>query len=389
MFRAPKVILLIAPTRAFDRGLLQGIARYANECGPWTFYREPPHYQAINWKKKVSDRLADGQVDAIIMREPERIEEIIDRGLPGICAPVTKRTIPGFINITMDNDAIGSLGAEHLLHCGFRHFAYCGLEGIYWSVKRGEAFQERLQRADFPCEIYQVPKGKGVQALWEKEEPLLIRWLQSLPKPVGIMACNDDRAQHVLDACHVAQIHVPSEVAIVGVDNDEFLCRLANPPLSSICLNPQKLGYRAAQLLDRIMAGEKCPETTVIGGPTHVLARSSTNILLVEDREVSDAIRFIREHADQPLQVDDVAEAVAISRRTLQQKFSKTVGRSVHSQILRERVNRITQLLVETDLNVTQIARKLNFSRAKQLDRVFTKFQGVTPTTYRVQHCMK
>jgi LacI family transcriptional regulator len=111
--------------------------------------------------------------------------------------------------------------------------------------------------------------------------------------------------------------------------------------------------------------------------------------LLVEDREVSDAIRFIREQADRPLQVDDVAEAVAMSRRTLQQRFSKAVGRSVHSQILRERVNRITQMLAETDLTVTQIARKLNFSSAKQLDRVFTKFQGVTPTAYRMQHCVK
>ncbi len=387
MFRAPKVILLIAPTRAFDRGLLQGIARYANECGPWTFYREPPHYQAIDWKKKVSDRLAQGQVDAIIMREPERIEEIIEQGIPGICAPVTKRTIPGFVNITMDNDAVGRLGAEHLLHCGFRHFAYCGLEGIYWSNKRGEAFQRRLQEAGFPCHVYELPTSEGTQALWEKEEPHLVHWLQSLPKPVGIMTCNDDRAQNVLDACHAAPIHVPSEVAIVGVDNDEFICRLANPPLSSVFLNPQKLGYRAAQLLDRIMSGERCPETTIVGRPTHVLARSSTNILLVEDRDVSDAIRFIRENADRPLQVDDVAESVAISRRTLQQKFAKAVGRSVHSQILRERVNRIIPLLVETDLTVTQIARKLNFSSAKQLDRVFTKLQGLTPTAYRLQHC--
>jgi len=380
---------LIAPTRAFDRGLLQGIARYANECGPWTFYREPPHYQAINWKKKVSDRIGAGQVDGIIMREPERIDEIIRQKIPGICAPVTKRTIEGFINIAIDNDAVGGLAAEHLLQCGFRHFAYCGLEGIYWSIKRGEAFCECIEEAGYACQTYVLPKARGVQALWEKEEPLLVDWLRSLPKPVGIMTCNDDRAQHVLDACHAAHIHVPSEVAIIGVDNDEFICRLANPPLSSICLNPQVLGYRAAQWLDRVMAGEKCSETIVVGRPTHVLARSSTNILLVEGREVSDAIRFIREHADRPLQVDDVADAVAMSRRTLQQRFSKTVGGSVHLQILRERVNRITQLLMETDLTVTQIARKLNFSSAKQLDRVFTKFQGVTPTTYRVEHCMK
>ncbi len=389
MFRARRVILLIAPTRAFDRGLLQGIARYANERGPWTFYREPPHYQAIDWKKKVTDRLGSGQVDGIIMREPERIEEIIQRKIPGICAPVTKRTIEGFVNIIIDNDAVGEMGAEHLLHCGFRHFAYCGIEGIYWSAKRGEAFQKRIAQAGFPCHIYQPRHAKGAQALWEKEEPLLVAWLQSLPKPVGIMTCNDDRSQHVLDACHAARIHVPSEVAIVGVDNDEFICRLANPALSSICLNAEKVGYRAAQLLDRVMAGEPCRETIIEGLPTHVVARNSTNILLVEDHAVSEAIRYIREHCSQPLQVDDVAEAVALSRRTLQQRFAKAIGRSVHSQILRERVNRITELLVETDLTVAQIAEELNFSSAKQLDRVFTRFQGTTPTTYRLRHCIK
>jgi len=388
MFKAPKIILLIVPTRAFDRGLLQGIARYANEYGPWTFYREPPHYQAIDWKKKVTDRLRRGQVDGIIMREPERIDEIIERGIPGICAPVTKRTIDGFINIVIDNEAVGRLGAEHLLTCGFRHFAYCGFKAIYWSDKRGEAFQQRISQAGHACTIYEPP-SKRTHALYEKEQPRLVEWLKSLPKPVGIMTCNDDRSQHLLEACHVAQIHVPGEVAVIGVDNDEFICRLANPPLSSICLHPDKLGYRAAQLLDSVMAGRKTGETTVVGSPTHVIARGSTNILLVQDREMVGALRYIRDNANQPLQVDDVAGAVGMSRRTLQYRFSKAVGRSVHSQILRERVNRITQLLADTDLTVAQIAEELNFSSPKQLDRVFTKFQGMPPTTYRSQYCIR
>ena len=203
------------------------------------------------------------------------------------------------------------------------------------------------------------------------------------------MTCNDDRSQHVLDACHAAQIHVPGEVAIVGVDNDEFICRLANPALSSICLNPEAVGYRAAQLLDGVMAGEACRETTVEARPTHVVARSSTDILLVEDRAVSEAIRFIRDHSDRPLQVDDVAEAVALSRCTLQQRFFRVIGQSVHLQILRERVNRIIQMLVETHLTVAQIAAEMNSSSAKQLDRVFTRFQGTTPTTCRLRHCMR
>lgn len=387
MFKARKVILLIAPSRAFDRGLLQGIARYANEYGPWTFYREPPHYQSIDWKKKVSDRLYSRQVDGIIMREPERIDEIIRQKIPGVCAPITQHTIEGFINITVDNDQIGELGAEHLMGCGFQHFAYCGLGGIYWSVKRGEAFCRCVQKSGRDCHIYQPPADHGIQALWEKEEPYLVQWLKSLPKPVGILTCNDDRSQHVLDACHAGQIHVPSEIAIVGVDNDEFICELANPPLSSISLNPESLGYRAAQLLDEVMAGRKCPRSPLVGFPTHVVTRRSTDILLVEDPEVSRAIRFIRDNVDRPLQVADVAEAVAVSRRTLQQKFSKTIGSSVHSMIVRERVNRITHMLVETSLTVAQIAERLSFSSPKQLDRVFTKLHGIPPTVYRGQHC--
>jgi len=389
MFKAPKIILLFSPTRAFDRGLLQGIARYANEFGPWTFYREPPHYQAVDWRQRVSDRLRNGQVDAIIMREPERIQEIMRYGVPGICAPVTRRTVGGFISVVIDNEAVGRLGAEHLLQCGFRHFAYVGFQGIYWSVKRGEAFCGRIAEAGHPCCVYEPPEARGAQPLWEQEEPLLVEWIKSLPKPVGVMTCNDDRSEHVLDACHAARVHVPSEVAIVGVDNDEFVCRLANPPLSSICLNPEKLGYQAAQMLDRVMAGKASCDGEVLGGPTHVIARSSTNILLVEDAEMAEAVRFIRENTDRPLQVDDVAEAVGMSRRTLQHRFTSSVGRSVHSHILRERVNRITQLLVETDLSIAQIANKLDFSSAKQLDRVFAKLQGIPPTTYRSRYCVK
>ncbi|MBP8910913.1 MAG: DNA-binding transcriptional regulator [Phycisphaerae bacterium] len=387
VFKAPRIILLIAPTREFDRGLLQGIARYANEYGPWTFYREPPHYQPLDWEQKVTNRLRSGQVDAIIMREPDRIDEIIRCGIPGICAPITRRTVEGFINIVIDNDKVGRLAAEHLLHCGFSHFGFCGFEGIYPSISRAQAFQARLKEAGYSCHLYEQPKGKGV--LWEKEEPLLVKWLRSLPKPVGILASNDDRSQHLLDACHLARIHVPSEVGIIGVGNDEFICRLANPPLSSIGLNAEPLGYRAAQLLDRALVEKTRCHAVVEGEPTHVVARSSTNILLVQDEEMAEAVRFIRENSDRPLQVNDVAEAVGISRRTLQYRFAKAIGRSVHSQILRERVNRITQLLVETDLTVTQIADKLDFSSPKQLDRVFTRFQGMPPTAYRTRYCVK
>lgn len=389
MQKEPKIILLIVPARAFDRGLLRGIARYANEHGPWTFFREPPHYRQIGWRKKVSNRLAGGDVDGIIMREPERIEDILKISIPGICAPVTRRTVDGMVNIVTDNEAVGRMGAEHLLERGFHHFAFCGLEGIYWSQKRSEAFEARIAEAGYTTSVYQQPKSKDIQGLWEKEEPYLAEWLRSLPKPVGLMTCNDDRGQHVIDTCHADYLHVPGEVAVIGVDNDEFICELTNPQLSSICLNPEAAGYRAAAILDRMMAGEQVKDTTIVGGPTYAVARKSTDIMLIEDLLIVKALRYIRQSSQGPVQVTNVAEVLGISRRSLEQRFRKAVGRTVHEEIQFARVDRITRLLVETNLSISQIAHVLSFSSTKQLDRVFVRRSGMTPSEYRRERCVK
>lgn len=389
MAKEPRVILLIVPARAFDRGLLRGIARYANEHGPWTFLREPPHYRRIGWKKRVSDRLRTGKVDGIVIREPQRIEDILRISIPGICAPVTRRTVDGMVNIVTDNDAVGRMGAEHLLDRGFRHFAFCGFEGIHWSWKRAEAFEARIAEAGFTANVYQQPKSRDIQGLWEKEQPYLSGWLKSLPKPVGLMACNDDRGQHIIDTCHAEGVGVPNEVAVIGIDNDEFVCELTNPPLSSICLNAEAAGYRAAGILDVIMSGKQVQDTTVVGGPTYVVARKSTDIMLIEDTQVVKALRYIRQNGQKSLHVASVADVLPISRRSLEQRFRKALGRSVHEQIRFERVDRIARLLVETNISIAHIAHTLSFSSTKQLDRVFARGKGMTPSGYRRQYCAK
>jgi LacI family transcriptional regulator len=384
VFKARKIILLIAPTRAFDRGLLQGIARYANEYGPWTFYREPPHYQTIDWKEKVTDRLRSGKIDGIIMREPQRIDEILQCGIPGICAPVTRRIVEGFVNVVIDNDAVGTLGAEHLLQCGFRHFAYCGHEGIYWSVKRGEAFEARVARSGHSCRIYEPPKGKAV--LWEKEEPLLVKWLKSLPKPVAVMCCNDDRALQVIEACKQAKYEVPDHVAVLGVDNDVLVCDLADPPISSISLNTEGAGYEAARLLDRLMKGEPMAGQKIDVSPTHIVTRMSTDVLAVSNADVSTALQFIRRNPNRLIQVSDVVEATNVSRRVLEKRFKAILRRSVHQEIRRVRVNHIVQLLIGTDMNITEIATHAGFDGVEHIARYFRKETGMSLRDYRKKH---
>lgn len=383
MLEARKIIVLIVPARAYDRGLLRGIARYANLHGPWIFYREPPFYRHASWRERVSAHLRSGDVDGVIMREPERIEEIVQAGVPAVCAPYTRWVIPDLVNVVTDNAAVGRMGAQHLLACEFRHFAFCGFDDIHWSRKRCEGFCKAIKEAGFDIHMYQQPSARGVRHLWERELPVIIKWLVSLPKPVGIMTCNDDRSQHVSDACQAADIHIPGEVAIIGVDNDDMICSLANPPLSSIALNPETMGYEAAGLLDKLMAGQDVEDCLVVGQPTHVIARQSTDITVVEDSVVTVAIRYVKLHCAREVQVTEVAEAVCVSRRTLEEHFHRVVRRSVYSEISRARADRVAKLLVETNLSISQIADKLGFSSIKQLDRMFKQQTSLTPTAYR------
>jgi len=221
------------------------------------------------------------------------------------------------------------------------------------------------------------------------EQPFLAEWLRGLPKPVGLMTCNDDRGQHVSETCNFARLHVPNDVAVIGVDNDEFVCEMASPPLSSICLNAEAIGYRAAAALDDVMAGRPVEDTTIMGAPTYIVARKSTDIMLIDDTGIAEALRYIRQNAHEPIQVIDVAEVLGISRRSLEQRFRRVVGRSVHEQILFERVDRIMRLLIETRISISQIAHILNFSSTKQLDRVFARYTRMTPSAYRREYCIK
>ena len=384
--RTPTVILLIAPARAFDRGLLRGIARYANERGPWTFLREPPHYRQIDWKKKVSDRLRSGTIDGVIMREPEKIDEIIEMKVPAVCAPITRRTIDGLINIVIDNDTVGNLAANHLLDRKFCHYAYCGFADMYSSQARGVAFARRIERAGFTCDIYEQPKTRTIQRLWENELPLLTEWVKALPKPVGLFTCNDDRSRDVVEACHNAKLHIPGDVAILGVDNDEFICDLANPSLSSISLNAETIGYRAAQRLAKLMNGKDLRDLTIVGAPTHVNARTSTDIMLIDDPYIRKALLFIRQHCDQLIQVKDVAQVSGLSTRSLHKRFGALLGRSEQEQIHREKIDKVCRYLLEYRQTVAQIANRLGFADTKQLDRIFKRFQGMTPTQYRKKY---
>jgi LacI family transcriptional regulator len=377
----PKIVLLLESSRVSGRALLAGVARYAHHHGPWLFYWEPAGLE------KVWPVLRTLDADGIILRDVEQVSEVLGCGIPAVVVGHSRTEIPGLVNVVTDSATIGRIAAEHLLACGFRQFGYCGMvrsgiERTPWSQQRSESFADRLREAGYAAHLYQ-PRRTTPPLSWSKERQLMARWLEALPKPVGIMACNDDRGQQVIEACRTAQLQVPDQVAVVGVDNDDLVCGLSDPPMSSVAVGFERAGYESAQALHLLIRGLRPAQSKITVTASHVVTRRSTNILAVEDPFVARALRFIRDHSREPLSVTQVAHAAALSRRTLEKRFRQGLARSVFSEIRRVRVEHISQLLAETSLSIAEVAEQLAFDGPHHIARYFRAEKGMTPREFR------
>jgi LacI family transcriptional regulator len=384
-----KVALMIESSRAFGRELVRGIMRYSRTHGPWmfpwVFYRQELFHAARGSEQAELAHLKKWKPEGIISRDTRDVEELAKWGVPLFVAVAMKSPSMHSNNIITDGIAIGRMAAEHLIERGFKNFGYCGFDDMYWSGQRLASFCARIEEAGFKTSVYRQPKSRA-NRLWYREEAVLTKWLCGLPKPVGIMACNDDRGQHIIEACANAKIDVPYEVAIIGVDNDDQICDSSNPPLSSVALDVEKAGFMASELLDRMMAGEHMKPQTVTVRPTRVVMRQSTNIVAVEDKLVSQALTFIHHNAKRLIQMEDVIKHLSVSRRNLHDKFIKTLGRSVYDEIKRVRIDLISQMLIETDLSISDIAMSLGYDNTNHIARYFKQKMGMSPVEYRKLH---
>jgi LacI family transcriptional regulator len=371
------VALLIEATNAYARGLLHGVARYEHEHGGWTIYFEPhaPDAPPPKWLKHWKG-------DGILARvENRRIANaVLAAGVP-IVELRRKATLPRVPSIGPDNDAVTRLAIEHLRERGFRQFGFCGiLRGLDPAMDgRADAFLHHLKEAGLDCSLFEPERG----GLWHQEERRITQWVRSLPKPVGIMTCHDSRGLQVLRACLQAGVAVPDQVAVIGAGNDDCLCTLSHPPLSSVDLGPETIGYEAAALLDRIMSGRQSPAPRIEIPPRGIVTRQSTDVLATEDQAVAGAVGFIRSHAYDDIRVDDVLGHVNLSRSALEPRLKRVIGRTIHQEIHRVRLERVKVLLSTTDLPTKQIAGQTGFHSVQYLARVFRSATGQTPATYR------
>lgn len=375
-----RVALLVETSNAYARGLLEGIAAYVRQHQSWSiFLPEQRRGDAP------PEALARWRGDGVIARiETAAVADAVRRlGLPAVDVSAA-RELPDLPWVETDDDAIARLAAAHFRERGFRHAGFCGDPRFNWSRWRCERFRQVAGEAGLTCSLYGAD-GRPA-ASWQAEHARLIRWVKGLAKPVGVLACYDIKAQQLLDACRDAGAAVPDEVAVLGVDDDPVLCDLGDPPLSSVIPDARRAGYVAAELLDRWMAGTPVPAAAHRIAPLGVRTRQSTDVLAVADRDVAAAVRLIRERACDGLTVADLLREVPLSRRVLEGRFTRAVGRTPHAEIVRVKLDRVRQLLVESDLSVEAVARLAGFAHPEYLSVTFKREVGVGPLAYRTQH---
>ena len=373
-----RVAIYVRLDTEWDRRIVLGIARYANAHGRWTLQMARQGFAPPSQ--------SGGDADGIIAlgslgRSAEAAGVPVVRLSGGVPEPSCPSVFP-------DNRAIGRLAAEHFLERGFRHFAYYGDE-TYFSQQRRDGFARAVARSG-------QPQGSGGQVAylpvkvqpadtneWLAQQSDVATWLTERPRPLGLLCFTDPCARLAIAACQVAGLDVPEEVAVLGVDNDELVCLTCSPLLSSIDMGSERIGHAAAALLHRLMAGKAPPSRAVLVPPVGVVRRQSTDVLAIEDADVASAVRYIREHYSERINVSDVLQAVPISRRVLEVRFRKLLGRPPAAEIRRMRVARAKQLLAETDLEVGTVADRCGFRTIDRLGLVFRKLTGQTPSGYR------
>jgi LacI family transcriptional regulator len=275
------------------------------------------------------------------------------------------------------------LASEHLVERGFRFFAFCGDPNFNWSVWRSQAFVRALQARGLGCDVFELPIRKAGSHSWLQEKRILAKWIRSLPKPVGLMASYDIRARQILDICRDLEILVPDEVAVIGVDNDPIVCNLAFPSLTSVIPDAIGAGYRAAELLEKMMTSGSPNQESYLLPPLGIATRQSTDIFAVNDEDVCLAAKFIRDHACSGITVVDILRQIPLSRRVFESRFYKAIGQTPHEAILSQRLRRVEQLLRESDLSLEAIAAKTGFEHPEYMNVVFRKHFKLPPGRYR------
>ena len=373
-------------TESFAYALLRGIIRYSNQSDEqWVVCRMPPAYKktlglkgVIKWAKKWGTDVVIGQFEA-----SDPVDLFRRNGIVAL-AQDYKSKFDNIPNITADYLETGRMAADLYLHKGFRNFAFFGYKDVCWSDARCAGFRQRIEEAGYGDHFYIYDK-QVIDNLWYYEAAPLEKWLRALPKPVAVMACDDNQGNALIEACNAAGVKIPSELSVIGVDNDEVICTLSNPTLSSIAVDIEQGGFETAQMAVRMIRDPFFRGADITLHPRRIVHRVSTSASATSDKEVLTALQYIRQNLGKKISDEDVLEQGPLSRRILEVRFKKVIGDSIYQYISKQRISRFGELLLETNDSIQEIAYKLGEDDAKGICRRFKVLKGCTPTEWRNQ----
>ena len=287
-----------------------------------------------------------------------------------------------------DCEAAGALAAEHLLARGFRHFGFLGFSRNTFSRRQRRGYHAVLKREGFSCSDHQFGMNSHIANAegWESFISKLEEWVDTWTLPIGLYVTEDLPCRYLIDVCQSKGLQVPQDVAIVGSHDDVVICTSSSPTLSSIDHGYLEIGYRAAALLQQLMSGKSPPVAPLLVAPVELIPRQSTDAFGVEDQIVRKALRYIAESSHQMIRVNDVARAVATTRRTLERRFKEALSRTIADEIGRFRIERAKRYLAESEAALKVVALYSGFTDANHFYKTFVRVEGVSPTQFRQRH---
>ena len=387
-----RVLMMTDFTESYGNKLLQGIIKYSHEHSPWVVGKIPLSFRDGNQLKTAAEIADHWKADAIIgqFRSFEDIRPFQEKGIIPVAQDFLQ-SFPGIINITGDYLEAGRMAARYFMERGLRHFAYYGLNGVVWSDGRRDGFMEVAARdAGAPLRKSDIREIKNLKTSWWYNTEKLIHWLRSLPKPVGIYCCDDNKAYNIIEACSQSQqtgLRIPEDILLLGTDNDETVCQLCMPQLSSVALDVEIAGYQVAALIEYLLnlpPKERSKHySDIIVRPTHIVTRHSTDALVNDNPYISKILRYIENNIGKSLRVEDLVALVPMSRRTLEETFSKSMGTSIYRYIIQTRVSRFQKLILG-GFSPSQAAMELGLEY-KSLSREFKRQTGLSPKEFLSQ----
>lgn len=382
-----KILVLIDSATEFSRRFLTGLIQYANENGPWTFYRLPSYYKALYGESGIVERIKEWKIEAVIAQwEYEGVDFLDQLDIP-VFLQSYKNVSGKYSRISGDYIGAGVMAAQFFAKRYFKNFAFYGNKNFFWSKARAEGYRREVERIKGNYYYFESELLDSMQ--WSRKHVELGCWLRDLPKPVALFACDDNFALQVSEMCKVNNINIPDELSLLGVDNDELICNLSHPSISSIVTDDENGGYQTGKMLQNLILNKNNIPFNINIDPVRIELRQSTEKYNISDNYIKTVIDYINENIRLNISIDKLAEIVPLSRRNLEKKFREATGTSVYQFILDKKVDLISTELLTTDKDLLDIAIGMGFNDVRNVYRIFKKYTGYTPVSFRKKYLRK